>query len=125
MDGGLGSVGINATADCIITLARKRDGSEGYLRATGRDIGEIHWELKWDKELCSWSRIGDALKEKSLSSEQKVILQILEEELPNPVSTTSIAKKAEKSKGNIINILNRLVDSGFVTKQGRGSWIKT
>ena len=72
MDGGLGSVGLNATADCTITLARKRESSEGFLRATGRDIEETHWTLKWDKELCSWFRVGDAPKEKSLSEEQQV-----------------------------------------------------
>jgi replicative DNA helicase len=122
MDGGLGSVGINATADCSITLTRKRDSAEGFLRATGRDIEDIHWALRWDKESCTWSRIGEAPKEKLLSEDQHILLQILEEESPNPVSTAVIAEKVGKSLGNTINILNRLVTSGFVTKAGRGLW---
>jgi replicative DNA helicase len=122
MDGGLGSIGINATADCTITLTRKRESSEGFLRATGRDIEEIHWTLKWDKDLCSWSKAGDAPRERALSVEQQEIYRILEEEAPGSVPTSKIAKKAGKSEGNTINILNRLTASGFVTKVERGLW---
>lgn len=125
MDGGLGSVGLNATADCTITLARKRESSEGFLRATGRDIEEIHWTLKWDKELCSWFSLGDAPKEKFLSSEQQVILDILEEEAPNPASSAAVAEKTGKSVGNTINILKRLATAGFVVKVGRGLWARS
>jgi hypothetical protein len=123
MDGGLGSVGINATADCSITLTRKRDSAEGFVRATGRDIEDIHWSLRWDKAACSWSRIGDAPKEKSLSEDQQIVFHILEEEAPNPVPTAIIAEKTGKSEGNTINMLKRLVTTGFVTKKGRGLWI--
>jgi len=61
-------------------------------------------------------------KEKSLSEDQQVILQILDEEAPNPVPTAEVAERAGKSVGNIINILNRLKGSGFVFKVGRGLW---
>jgi len=122
MDGGLGSVGINATADCTITLSRKRDSNEGFLRATGRDIEDIYWALKWDKELCSYSKVGDVPKEKSLSEDQQILIQILEEDAPKPVTTAVIADRAGKSVGNTINILKRLISSGFVTKAGRGLW---
>jgi len=122
MDGGLGSIGINATADCTITLTRKRESSEGFLRATGRDIEETHWTLKWDKELCLWSKVGDAPRERTLSAEQQELYQILKEEAPSPVQTSKIAEKAGKSEGNTINILNRLVTTGFVKKVGRGLW---
>jgi hypothetical protein len=123
MDGGLGSIGINATADCTITLARKRESSEGFLRATGRDIEEIHWALKWDRDLCSWSKTGDAPKEKALSEEQREIYQILAEAAPEPVATSAIAEKTGKSEGNTINILRRLLAAGLVTKPERGLWV--
>lgn len=121
MDGGLGSIGVSSTADCAITLSRKRDSSEGFLRATGRDIEESHFALKWVKESCNWSLIGDVPKEKTLPQAQQQILQILQDE-KQPVSTTRIAEIAEKSIVNTINILNRLKDSGFVTKIGHGVW---
>lgn len=121
MDSGLGSMGLNATADCTITLTRKRDSSEGFLRATGRDIEDIFWSLSWDKALCSYTKLEDVPKEKLLSEEQKIILQILEEET-EPVPTGVIAQKAEKSEGNVINILKRLEKNGLVKKIERGFW---
>ena len=121
MDSSLGSVGLNATADCTITLTRNRDSSDGSLRATGRDIEDVHWSLLWNKDTCLWARIGDVPKEKSLSGERRLIYQILAE-FTNPASTAEIAEKAEKSTANTINILNKLLSYGLVTKVGRGSW---
>ncbi|AEF80737.1 AAA family ATPase [Leadbettera azotonutricia] len=122
MDGGLGSMGINGTADCTITLTRKRESSEGFLRATGRDIEDIHWALNWDKKLCIWTKTGNAPKNKLLSVDQQIIIDILQQSAPESLETSDIAKKAGKSEQNTINILKRMGNMGFVTKTSRGLW---
>ena len=121
MDGGLGSMGINATADCSICLTRKRDSNEGYIKATGRDIEDKHLALKWDKESCIWSMIGDVPKEQFLPLEQLKIYYLMKE-LDGQATTSLITEKTGKSEANVINLLNKLVKIGLVIKIERGLW---
>jgi DNA-binding transcriptional ArsR family regulator len=122
MEGGLGSTGINATADCTITLTRKRKAGEGFLRAVGRDIEEVHWAMRWDKDICTWSMDGDAPEEKDMPKSWQTVLDILEKAAPQAMKTGEVAKALGKSETNVCGLLNRLKSVGLVTKPEYGRW---
>jgi RecA-family ATPase len=50
----MGSQGLVGAADCIISLKRKRDSSDGQLLITGRDISDSHIDISFDNGL--WTR---------------------------------------------------------------------
>jgi hypothetical protein len=122
MEGGLGSIGINATADCTITLTRKRESTEGFLRATGRDIAETHWALTWNKDICSWSIADDMPTGKPLTPDQQEVLRYMAENGQEPITTGEIASALHKPSSTISGILKRLQDLSLVIKPKYGLW---
>ena len=58
IDGGLGSMGIVATADTILKLSRKRNEGRAELNITGRSILETEYILSFDNQ-CGWIIEGD------------------------------------------------------------------
>jgi hypothetical protein len=55
-----GSLGLTGGADAALVLHRPRGGAEGTLYVTGRDVEERAFEVRFDKESCQWSLVGDA-----------------------------------------------------------------
>jgi hypothetical protein len=122
MEGGLGSTGINTTADCTITLTRKRKAGEGFLRASGRDIEEVHWAMLWDKDICTWSMNGDAPEEKDIPKSWQTVLNVLRKTASQAMKTSEIAKALGKSETNVCGLLNRLKSAGLVPKPEYEKW---
>jgi hypothetical protein len=70
MESALGSTGINATADCTLTMRRKRGTAEAALSVTGRDIEAAAYTLSWDKDICSWTVKDQAILNLSEAQQQ-------------------------------------------------------
>jgi hypothetical protein len=52
----MGSQGLVGAADCIISLKRNRDSTDGQLLITGRDISDSHIDIYFDNGI--WTRRG-------------------------------------------------------------------
>jgi DNA-binding transcriptional ArsR family regulator len=121
MESALGSTGINATADCTLTMRRKRGTGEATLSVTGRDIEDASYSLSWDRELCTWAVSGQGALKPSLPEAQRQIIGLLESEERNG-TTGEIAEAIEKTKQAANNILSRMKEGRLIENPNRGQW---
>ena len=121
MESALGSTGINATADCTLTMKRKRGVETATLNATGRDIEDKTFTLAWDKEICSWSITDQTELAPSVPEAQREILDLLESE-DRHWTTGEIAEKLGKNKPAISNLLKRLQETGLIESPYYGQY---
>jgi DNA-binding CsgD family transcriptional regulator/archaellum biogenesis ATPase FlaH len=121
MESALGSTGINATADCTLTMTRKRGTSEAALKATGRDIVDTSFTLSWDADICSWSVTGQGALRPTLTEAQQQIIDLLESEARN-WTTKEIADGLGKTRPAVSNLLKKLMETGHVENLIYGQW---
>jgi len=117
----MGSTGIVATADAILTLRRKRGESQAVLMATGRDIEDQAISLKWDKDICSWSVTDNKPIKPALSEAQQEIIDILESEARS-WTTGELIKITGKTTGAMGNLLARLESMELIENPSHGQW---
>jgi predicted transcriptional regulator len=117
MESALGSTGINATADCTLTITRRREASEAVLKATGRDIRDTSFTLSWDDDICSWSIAGQGTLKPTLTEAQQQIVDLLESE-DRIFTTTEISERLGKDKGWVSRTLKQLAGEGLIAISG-------
>jgi len=121
MESALGSTGINATADCTITMRRERGTSEATLSVTGRDVEDASYSLLWDRELCTFSITGQGALKPSLPKALQQIVDLLESE-DRVWTTAEIAKELGKKSNTISEQAGDLVPSGHIERIKTGHW---
>jgi DNA-binding transcriptional ArsR family regulator len=121
MESALGSTGINATADCTLTMRRKRGSAEASLSVTGRDVEDTAYTLAWNKDICSWTVTESGALKPTLSDAQQQIVDLLENDNRN-WTTKEIIEATEKSKQAVNNLLSKMKDSGLIESPLRGQW---
>jgi len=121
MESALGSTGINATADCTLTMRRKRGTGEATLSVTGRDVEDASYTLSWDRDLCSWSISGQGSLKPALTEAQQQIIDLLESEAKN-WTTAEIAEITGIKKYEVSRQAKELADKGFIQKPFYGQW---
>ena len=121
MESALGSTGINATADCTLTLRRKRGEAQATLSATGRDIEDTSFSLDWDKDCCSWTITESGPLVPSMPPAQKEVLDLLESE-NRAWTTAEIISVLGKSKQSVSNLLSEMRSKGFIESPEKGLW---
>src|SRR3954452_1641124 len=72
-----GSQGLAGGADTIIVIRRERGSADAVLYVTGRDLEAQKLALKFDKDSCRWTIIGDAAEHR-MSETRRVIFDLLE-----------------------------------------------
>ncbi|MCL2174584.1 MAG: AAA family ATPase [Treponema sp.] len=121
MESALGSTGINATADCTITMRRKRGDKQATMAVSGRDIEDTTFNLSWDKDCCSWTITSQEELKPSLPEAQKLIIDILESEDRN-WETSEIVKKTGKTNQAISNTLSKMKENDLILNPYHGQW---
>jgi hypothetical protein len=121
MESALGSTGINATADCTLTMRRKRGDKQATMQVSGRDVEDTSYTLHWDKDCCFWTITDKEELKPSLPEAQQQIVDILESEDRN-WTTAEIIEKSGKSKQAVNNLLTKLNDTGHILKPYTGQW---
>jgi predicted transcriptional regulator len=121
MESALGSTGINATADCTLTMTRKRGTGEAVLKATGRDIEDTSFTLSWDADICSWSVTGQGALKPALSEAQQQIIDLLKSEARD-WSAGEIIEAVGKSKQAVNDLLSKMKGTGLIENPCRGQW---
>ena len=121
MESALGSTGINATADCTITLRRKRGDELATMQVSGRDVEDTSYSLRWDKHCCSFTIAEKAELKPTLPEAQQEIIDILGSEDRN-WTNAEIIEKTEKSKQAVSNLLSRMKEIGLILNPYPGQW---
>jgi hypothetical protein len=121
MDSALGSTGIVATADAILTMRRKRGDSNATLSATGRDFSDTSYTLAWDKDICTWAITGQGSLQPTMTEAQQQIIDLLESEDRN-WTTGELVEKTGKTPSALGNLLSRMKSDGLIDNPFRGQW---
>jgi len=121
MESALGSTGINATADCTLTMKRKRGDKQATMQVSGRDVEDTTYTLAWDIDCCSWTVTDKEALKPSIPEAQQQIIDILESEDRN-WTTAEIIEKSGKSKQAVGNTLSKLKDNNLILNPYHGQW---
>jgi DNA-binding transcriptional ArsR family regulator len=121
MESALGSTGINATADCTLTMLRQRGASEVTLSVTGRDVEDTRYSLSWNPELCSFSITEQGPLKPVLTEAKQQIIDLLESEKRN-WTTGEITEKLGKSNSTISEHLGELFKFRLIDRPKTGNW---
>jgi hypothetical protein len=121
MESALGSTGINATADCTLTLRKTRGMPQATMQVSGRDIEDMAYTLKWDIDCCSYTITEKGALKPTLPEAQQQIIDILKVEDKN-WTTAEIIEKSGKSPQAVNNVLSRMKETGLILSPCHGQW---
>jgi RecA-family ATPase len=113
-----GSVGITGAADTILALTRGRREDDAILYATGRDIEEAAFGLKFNKRLLAWEISGSAA-EQTLTTERLQVYEVLKNS-NEPIRLAEIAAKTGKKLPVTHKHLAALIVEGLIQQPGYG-----
>lgn len=122
-----GTQGIAGSADFVLVLTRKRHSDDAVLSVTGRDVSESEYALHADDGVL-WRLDGANLTEAASAAEQRRQKQHLGDRALEVVAFVNQNDETRAVDLEVIGIdkeqgrvyLNRLADSGRISKVGRG-----
>ena len=115
----LGSVGIPATFDTNLVMARDKDGGIA-LHIEGKDVKENAFQLRKSGVEFSWELTSPA---DNLGEAQKKVLEFIEQ---NPgCNQSDIVSKLGKSKSQVSQIISKLCSEGFLCREDGRLFINT
>lgn len=117
-----GSQGIAGAADTIMSLKRERNGIEGELNITGRDVEEKTYEMKI--EFFNWVIIGEKEENnKPIFSDwqQKIIDYLAENGSITPLELKEFANLSSDALAR--NQLTRFAKKGTIKKNQNGIYV--
>jgi hypothetical protein len=109
-----GTYGITGSADTIVVIRRKRLEAFGTLLVTGRDVADAEISVRFAGTL--WEAAPDALPKASF--ERTEVYGVIEDR--GPVFPQAIADAIGKSRTNVQNMVDGLVQRGAVARTNRG-----
>jgi hypothetical protein len=112
-----GTLGGPGVADTLLVLSKTPQGTTLFLR--GRDVEETDYAVRFNKQACRWSLIGDAGLV-HLSETRKKILDVLLACKADRMTPAEIAAQTGFTKAIVENRLGDMVNDGQVEKIGRG-----
>lgn len=128
MDSTSGTNGLNGAADFTVNLSRRRNDVHGTIRVTGRDVTENEYAVTVDEG--SWTVDGLDLSDAAARAEQaraavnlgdnaaQVLKYVTAQD--EPVTAKQVGDALDLPRAR--DYLGRLVESGRLTKIGRGSY---
>ena len=114
-----GTNGLTGGSDAVIVLDRQGDGTTVF-RGRGRDVEEFELAVKFDKETCRWSVLGDAA-ETHLSDVRRKILNHLRE-AGWFLTPSEIASQTGLTRNQVDQRLFQMLKAGDVVKAGRAKY---
>lgn len=111
-----GTLGLTASADAIMVLRRRKDGTEGHtLHIRGRDIEDQELALRFSGG--AWTVAGDA-RVVGKSPERSEALELLATH--GPMTASELAQATGRNYQSALVLLRRMADSGEVVRDGKG-----
>ena len=115
----LGSIGIPATVDTNLIMARDKDGGVA-LHIEGKDVKEHTFQLRKSGVEFSWELTLPADK---LGDAQKQVLEFVEQN--EGCTQSDIVTKLGKSKPQVSQIVSKLCSEGFLCREDGRLFITT
>jgi len=115
----LGSIGIPATFDTNLIMARDRDGGIA-LHIEGKDVKENTFQLRKSGVKFSWELKSPANK---LGDAQRQVLEYVEQN--EGCTQSDIVSKLGKSKPQVSQIVSKLCSEGFLCRENDRLFINT
>lgn len=113
-----GTNGLTGAADTILVLNR---GSEGVtLYGRGRDIEEIETAVRFERDTCRWSVLGEAAEVRRSDERQKILGTLRED--GGQMAPSVIASVTGLKSGNVRALLTKMAKAGEVMKHGYGKY---
>jgi hypothetical protein len=116
LDAVSGTTGLTGAVDSTLVLSRTSAGVT--LQGRGRDIPEVDIAVRFDRESCRWSFLGEA-SEVRRSDERGLILGALSAS-GEPMTPREIADATDHPYVNVRRLLLKMCSEGEVTKPKRG-----
>jgi Bifunctional DNA primase/polymerase, N-terminal/AAA domain/IclR helix-turn-helix domain len=116
-----GTTGLTGAADTVLILQRGRGQADAILNATGRDVEEQELALRFDREGCYWSILGDA-RELAATRERQELVDALRA-ADSPLSPKELAEMTGKKPGAVRRLLFSMVEAGEIRKEKYGKYI--
>jgi hypothetical protein len=120
LDQAMGSVGIVANCDVILTLKRIRGQSEAVLHCNGNDIESAQIPLMHDPASLRFVLSDRDPRETELTPERRKVLAVLKSKGVTKLS--EIAKEAGTTTPNASNLLKSMEQTGLVRNPKTGFW---
>jgi hypothetical protein len=114
-----GTLGGPGVADTLLVLSRTNQGPTLHVR--GRDVEETDFAMRFNKETCKWSLIGNA-ETVHLSETRKKILDVLLLCKANRMTPQEIAATTDLARAVTDKRLADMVADGQIIKLGRGTY---
>jgi len=115
----LGSIGIPATVDTNLIMARDKDGGV-TLHVEGKDVKENTFQLSKSGVEFSWELASPADK---LGDAQKQVLEFVEQN--EGCTQSDIVSKLGKSKSQVSQIISKLCSEGFLCREDGRLFVNT
>lgn len=122
----LGSTGIMAAVDAAFILKRERTKWDGSMWATGRDIQESQFAMRFDSSEGTWIMLGEAqevaekIKNSTITPERQEILDLLEQ--VGEMSPKGMATRLDKNQDTIRGRCFKMKGAGLLKEfQGKYS----
>jgi len=109
-----GTLGLVGSVDSVWLLNRQREGTNGTLLVTGRDIEEQSFNLEFDQTACRWELDGPKLV--VLHPARRGILDHLKSH--GPLAPCDIAKLTGQTQGGARQLLYKMIRDKQVIKTG-------
>jgi len=121
VDGVIGSVGIQANADVILSLLRTRGENEALLYVDGNDVESRKIALRFNVDPLGFSLSEASVDEIRLTPERRAIMETMRE-LGGTAGTHDIALALGKDDDNVSHLLKKLSLAGLIKSTSYGIW---
>ena len=116
-----GSTGLTGAADTTLILTRRDSDSGVILYGRGRDLEEFETGLEFDTFACRWRDLGDPVEAFAGDTRQTIFAAIK----AGKTAAKDIIAETGINADNIYQTLRRMVRSGDLKKDGRGTYSRT
>jgi hypothetical protein len=114
-----GSQGIAGGADTIVIIRRDRAAADAVLHVSGRDVEEQELALRFDKDTCRWSIIGDAAEHR-MSETRRRVFDLLQGQ--GPMTPKAVAEELGIKRELAKKTLQRMLKDGALKAVPGGSY---
>jgi len=121
MDGVMGSVGIVANADVILSIQRQRGESEAVLFIEGNDVESKQIALRFESDPLGFTLSDASPAELGQTQERREILSAIRE-LGGTAKPGQIAALLDKERSSVSHALQKMAKLGIVSMDGYGKY---
>lgn len=111
-----GSNGLAGGADTIVVIRRERGSADAVLYVTGRDLEDQELALRFDKDSCRWTIIGDAAEHRMKETRRRIFDVLAQSK--DGMTPKEVAEELGLKRDSAKQTLARMFKDGTVRSSG-------